>query len=163
MLKAAHLTLFHRLGYGYALSVGGRFLGQEVLGSFFLQARDLDRHAVQRLAAEHFAEFSEMVRPAHKLSGEFNGTLDDGFGWLCMLGNLPWAIKVVVRVNDRFFCALVPVMDTPDSINHFLRFIANPYRELSVAGALFGKSAIESDFVIKKVTWPEGRFAGAPD
>ena len=158
VLKAAHLTLFCRLGYGYALSVGGRFLGKDVLGCFFSKARGLDRLEVQRLAADHFTEFSALVRPAHKISGDFSGTLDDGFGWLCLLGKTPWAIKVVVRVSDKFFCALVPVMDTPESANHFLRFMANPYRELSVAGALFNETAIETDFAIRKVKWPEAKF-----
>ncbi len=162
VLKAAHLTLFHRLGYGYALSVGGRFMGQHVLGSFFLRARDHDRQSVQCMAAEHFAEFSTLVRPAFKIAGDFNGTLDDGFGWLCMLGRLPWAINVVVRVDDRFFCALVPIMDTDDSVHHFLQFLAKPYGQISVAGALFGQSAIETDFAIMKFDWPEGRFTGKP-
>ena len=43
LLKAAHLTLFHSLGYRYALSAGGRFIGFTVLGDFFLKTRDMAR------------------------------------------------------------------------------------------------------------------------
>ena len=37
LLKCAHLTLFDMLGYHYALSAGGAFLGRTVLGDFFLR------------------------------------------------------------------------------------------------------------------------------
>ena len=39
VIKAAHLTMFHLLGYRYALSAGGFFLGKTVLGDIFLKTR----------------------------------------------------------------------------------------------------------------------------
>jgi hypothetical protein len=37
LIKVAHLTLFSMLGYRYALSAGGHFMGRSILGEFYLQ------------------------------------------------------------------------------------------------------------------------------
>ena len=63
LLKAAHLTLFEMLGYRYALSAGGVFLGRDVLGEFFLQNCDLSKAEVLKDAASYFREFANMMRP----------------------------------------------------------------------------------------------------
>jgi hypothetical protein len=63
LLKAAHLTLFHMLGYQYALSAGGHFLGHDILGKFFLANVGRPRAAVVSASHPHFREFAHMVRP----------------------------------------------------------------------------------------------------
>jgi hypothetical protein len=40
VIKAAHLTLFEMLGYRYALSLAGYFVGRQILGEFYLQNYD---------------------------------------------------------------------------------------------------------------------------
>jgi hypothetical protein len=61
LLKCAHLTLFHMLGYSYPLSLGGRFLGGDVLGKFFLENHDRQKPEILLQAALHFDQFKNLV------------------------------------------------------------------------------------------------------
>ena len=54
LLKAAHLILFHLLGYRYALSASGCFIGKTVLGDFFLKAQNIVRGNQLELAQDPF-------------------------------------------------------------------------------------------------------------
>jgi len=67
LLKAAHLTLFEMLRYRYVLSAVGHFMGQSILGKFFLQNEGLAKQAVIANAYGHFREFMNLVRPVHCL------------------------------------------------------------------------------------------------
>jgi len=51
LLKAAHLALFEMLGYQYALSAAGHFLGYTVLGSFFLKNQGRRRAEIREFPA----------------------------------------------------------------------------------------------------------------
>jgi len=64
MLKAAHLTMFQMLGYRYALSAGGYFLGRDVLGEFFIKNRGQTKADILANVQSYFREFANMMRPA---------------------------------------------------------------------------------------------------
>jgi hypothetical protein len=102
LLKAAHLTLFQMLGYRYALSAGGHFLGRTVLGDFFLANRDNPRQKVLENARSHFLEFVNMARPVLTAPTESQGTLSDGFVFVCRCDDdAPWAF-IVFHKNLKF-------------------------------------------------------------
>ncbi len=99
ILKAAHLTMFHLLGYRYALSADGHFLGKKVLGDFFLKCQGMERALALKEAEDHFKEFSGMCRAISAPFPDFSGTLTDRFCGIVMSGVTPWACLVVVRTG----------------------------------------------------------------
>ncbi len=124
LLKAAHLTLFEMLGYRYALSAAGFFLGRTVLGDFFLQNRDLGRVDILKNAASHFREFANMVRPVLSLETTVQGTLTDRFLFVCHCeAETPWALIVIIRTSDLLHAVLVPVFEVPSAAARFVRFL----------------------------------------
>ncbi len=66
LIKSAYLTLFELLGYRYALSASGRFVGKTILGEFFENAHSLPRQDVLTKALAHFQEFRNLVRPEER-------------------------------------------------------------------------------------------------
>lgn len=123
LLKAAHLTLFEMLGYSYALSAGGVFLGRTVLGDFFLQNRDRSRADILKNAASHFREFANMARPVLSPATTVQGTVTDRFLFVCREGQTPWAFIVFIRTSDLLHAVLVPVLEVPSAAAHFVKFL----------------------------------------
>jgi hypothetical protein len=101
VLKAAHLTLFEMLGYRYALSLGGQYLGQ-LLGEFFLQNVGRSKRDVLNDAAAHFRPFVTMVRPIAPGSLQMLGTIDNSSIRVCWCedGKSPLG-RPSVRANGR--------------------------------------------------------------
>ncbi len=46
LIKTAHLSLFHLLGYRYAAFPSGRFIGRDIVGNFFLANASKPRRGV---------------------------------------------------------------------------------------------------------------------
>ena len=132
LLKAAHLTLFHLLGYRYVQSNSGYFLGKIVLGDFFLKAQKMERGDTLGLARTHFRQFVNMVRPVLTKPCPFKGTLTDQ--WLCSLmnGDRPWAWLVFVRTEIHVNAVLVPIMDDEENIMCFFDFLKKPSSRINV-------------------------------
>lgn len=95
LLKAAHLTLFELVGYRYALSAAGYFLGWDVLGKFVATSRGKDRPAIIDSAADHFPEFVNLVRPMLVRPSGLQGTISDHRLYVCTGTPKPWALMVV--------------------------------------------------------------------
>jgi hypothetical protein len=124
LLKAAHLTLFEMLGYRYALSAGGSFLGRTVLGDFFLQNRDRSRAEILRNAVSHFREFANMVRPVSSPATTVQETVTDRFLFVCFCeAQTPWAVIIFIRTSDLLHAVLVPVFEVPNAAAHFVTFL----------------------------------------
>jgi len=124
LLKAAHLTLFEMLGYRYALSAGGHFLGRTVLGDFFLRNRDLSKADVLIDAMSHFPEFANMMRPVLTTPSELQGTVSDRFLFVCRCETeTPWALMVFIRTSDLLHAVLVPVLEAPSAAARFVTFL----------------------------------------
>ena len=124
LLKAAHLTLFHMLGYRCALSAGGYFLGRTILGDFFLANRGRPKTEVVANARPYFREFAHMLRPVQGARATFKGTADDRILLLCEKGTIRWGLVVLVRTSpDSVASVLVPLLDSPVAARVFLNFL----------------------------------------
>lgn len=135
LVKAAHLTLFDMLGYRYALSAGGRFVGWEILGKFFYQNDDKPSAEAFENAHSFFHEFQHMVRPVQSLNLDLRGTVTDNKLVVCRgPGRSPWALIVFIRTSRSMHAVMIPVFDQPDAVATFLGFLNN--RNESVKGSL---------------------------
>lgn len=129
LLKAAHLTLFSLLGYSYALSAGGYFLGRTVLGDFFEAHHGTPRAMVLDAGDAHFPTFVNMVRPILDGGDHLLGTLSDGRFYF-VGAQEPWAMLIIIRTNDVRHAVLVPVLESPEAPSHFLNFLQSRASEL---------------------------------
>ncbi len=155
VLKAAHLTLFAMLGYPYALSPGGHFLGRAVLGEFFLANVGLRKPQVLSNAAPFFREFAHMVRPVAEAPPTFNGTVADGLVYLCRSGEVTWGVIVLVRASKMLHAALVPVFQEPAGAAAFFEFLGGPQERIQAHRARFDGEQwiVEKDPAI--LVWPK--------
>jgi hypothetical protein len=127
LIKSAYLTLFHLLGYRYALSAGGLAISYEVLGRFYHENREKDRAAVRAAAIEFFKPYRSMMRPLHVLSGTPpRGTLEDNRAWMCFgSSGRPFGMVVLVRTDAALHAVLLPGFSHPDSVELYLDFLRN--------------------------------------
>ena len=124
MLKAAHLTLFDMLGYRYALSAGGYFLGRNILGEFFLQNKGKSRAKVIANGLSHFREFANLMRPVLNPPADLRGTAADQFVFVCRCdADTPWGIIVFVKTSNLVHSVLVPVLETDSAAARFMAFL----------------------------------------
>jgi hypothetical protein len=159
LLKAAHLTLFEMLGYRYALSAGGIFLGRDVLGKFFLQDCDLSKADVLKDAASYFREFANLMRPVLNAPPGAQDTVTDRFLFVCHCETeTPWAFIVFIRTADLLHAVLVPVLETPSAAARFVAFLHGDGGPLRASRCRFqGESwlgAKESEIL----AWPKANF-----
>ncbi len=156
-LKAAHLTLFHLLGYRYALSYGGYFLGKEVLGDFFLKTRGMERLSALEEAIVHFKKYQSLVRPVIELSFDSEGTLTDNKLLLCVSDNRFWAFNVLVRTGTQSHGVLVPILEDAESAARFHRFLETPFTGLAVKIARWDRDREigEGSSHTQMIEWPQ--------
>ena len=154
-LKSAHLTLFHLLGYRYALSYGGYTLGKEILSGFFLKTKEMNRQDALREAKIHFRKYQSLVRPVVQLSFNSEGTLTDNTLFLCVNGDKFWAFVVLVRTGTQLHGVLVPILDDAESAARFHRFLESPFPTLAVKIARMTKEGVwEIHPETKLMSWP---------
>ena len=120
LIKVAHLTLFEMLGYRYALSAGGHFIGRSILGEFYLENHNLSKKVVIEKAQEYFEEFSNLVRPVISHNPRLEGTAADNQLYVCetismFLGPLsssPERQTRFMRLSCPFFNTLMESNDS---------------------------------------------------
>jgi len=159
LLKAAHLTLFELLGYHYALSSGGRFLGWDVLGKFFSENANSDRATVLASAETHFGEFVSLVRPILRAPEELRGTITDHTLYLCTGSPIAWAFVVFVRTGEDMHAVLVPVLEDAESAARFVSFLKKPAPRFEVKVAKYTTSQWEVAKNGWMVNWPDASIA----
>jgi hypothetical protein len=138
LVKAAHLTLFHVLGYRYALSAAGILIGRDLLGRFFLENRDKEKEEIRVRALQFFREFQHMVRPVLASGISFDGTVSDNTLFVCMgTSGRIWGFVVFVRTGNRTHAVLLPVFNDPESVPTFLDFMGNSNETIHVSVARF--------------------------
>jgi hypothetical protein len=123
LVKAAHLTLFHIIGYRHALSAGGHFLGRDILGQFFLANKGKNRSQIRAAGVSFFQEFVHMTRPVTANPFNLQGTLTDRTVFLCRQQNWYWAMTVFIRTSSLLHGVMVPVLEHPDSAPRYLNFL----------------------------------------
>ena len=124
LIKSAHLTLFEILGYRYALSTGGYFIGHDILGKFYLKIKCAVKSDVFKNAFLFFQEFAHMVRPIQDYDIAKDGTIIDQIVFVC-LGkyNQPWALIVFIRVSQTMQAVLIPIFDNAEMVETDLSFL----------------------------------------
>ena len=126
LIKAAHLTLFELLGYSYALSTAGRFVGHDILGRFYIDNCKLQRDGIIEKAKLFFADYIHMVRPAIEVGLEIQGSINDRTLWMCRrYDGMPWAWIVFIRLDHLLHAVIIPISHNPDAIYTFLNFLKN--------------------------------------
>jgi len=158
LLKAAHLTLFDMLGYKYGLSLSGRFVGHDILGRFFLENRGKTKSEILKNAPEHFKEFVNMVRPVESAPPGFKGTATDHLLFLCMSGERPWALIILIKTGDMLHAVLVPAFDAAENSARFLRFIENPFGTIEARLVRYVKDHWDLFPENHKFFWPDANF-----
>jgi len=157
LLKAAHLTLFEMQGYRYALSAGGRFLGWDILGSFYAEHAGSPRAARIKAAAQHFPQFVQMARPLQQTPDWLRPTSTDGMLFLCGAGH-PWAMLTFIKVGRNYHSVLVPVFEEVDGAAHFVRFLENPDSQIAARLARWTGGGFEVSPEISRFDWPPHQF-----
>jgi hypothetical protein len=154
LLKAAHLSLFALMGYSYALTTGGQFLGWEILGRFACENMASDRPTVLTKAQPYFRQFVNLVRPMLVQPAGFQGTISDGHLFLCTGTPLAWAFMVLIRTGAQMHCVLVPVMEDAESAARFLRFLVAPSPRFEIRPVRFAGDRWEASKATRMVDWP---------
>lgn len=158
LIKSAHLTLFELLGYRYALSATGRYLGGDILGKFYLQNKTYPKKVVVRNALSFFREFEHMIRPLQLKDIEVNGTIDDKLFYVCHgSNNKLWGLIVFVRTSDDVHAVLTPTFSDDDTVVAYLNFLKNENEHLNVSWCQFNEEEKqwEIDERIIELTWPK--------
>ena len=159
LLKSAHLTLFHLLGYKYVFSPGGQLLGRKALGEFFLNTYDpqgWDRKCALDIAQRHFNPFANTVRPILAQFLGLQGTITDGRILACGTGDTPWGLGILIRCGGRMHTVIVPNIEKDESAALFSRFLDSPFPqqiEGRVGKIREGELEMCSDFF--SFEWPE--------
>ncbi len=134
VIKAAHLSLFELIGYRYALSAAGEFMGRQILGKFFQQNRWNGRTDVIGNAQLFFKEFEHMVRPLEILNIDVQGTVTDRILLACRSKNGSiWATIVLIRIGHQLHGVIVPVTEDINLIQLYFDFLKNADETLSIS------------------------------
>lgn len=156
LLKMAHLTLFELLGYQYALSSGGYFVGRHILGEFFNQNHLLGKNKIVENALGFFREFAHMVRPVQAFEIPLEGTIADRLFLLCKRENNSYcALIVFIKIMDSLHAVMIPIFDHPDSVNRFIGFLKNKAELIEVSFCRFQENHWELDKTAQTMSWPK--------
>ena len=158
LIKAAHLSMFSLLGYNYALSNAGVFMGHDILGRFFRDNRSNSKKETLSHAIPYFHEFRHMVLPLQPGSRELEGTLLDGEILLCASSTgHPWGMIVFVKTSDLRNAVLLPFPGNPDSVSVFYEFLKNDNTSIHVMEGKLDQQeqTWRIDPKHKPLTWPK--------
>lgn len=161
LIKSAHLTLFEILGYLYAYSSGGYFIGKQVLGDFFLQNQERSNAEIIENAYSFFKEFHNLVRPVEAFTPDLKGTITDKLLFACKSNHSYWAFIVFIRTSNKLHSVIVPILDKPESAVKFADFLKST-KETHLAGSFcrFDKSKQqwEIDKTVHNLLWTKSNF-----
>lgn len=133
ILKAAHLTLFHLLGYRYVFAPDGMFLSH-ILGEFFLAHRGTPRNQLDDATAKHFRQWSRMISPMIIQNASLlRGTVVDRRLLACVGGSEGiFAIGAIIQAgDDDAFCVFLP-SGIGKTIDTYFGFLKDPPQSIAV-------------------------------
>jgi hypothetical protein len=159
LLKSAHLSMFSLMGYSYALTAGGLFLGWEILGRFVARNLDSDPVTVLRDAQQHFREFVNLVRPMAVPPEKAAGTITDAQLFLCTGTPKAWAFMVLVRTGTDMHAVVVPMIEDEEGGARFARFLKDPAPRFEVKRIKFAGGRWELAKTGRIIDWPEANFS----
>lgn len=156
LIKSGHLTLFEMLGYRYALSAGGYFVGRQILGEFFHNNYNESRSTTLENASQFFREFVSMVRPVEAHSLDLQGTITDKQMLICKgSGGFPWALIVFIKTSQKLHSVMIPVLDQPDAATTFMSFLQNENEFIDVVPCRFRQDHWEVNKESVRLIWPK--------
>ena len=159
LLKAAHLTWFELMGYRYAMSLGGHFLGHHVLGAFYFANAKKSKRRIIESAEPHFREFVNLVRPLASPQENLKGTITDKQCYLCTGSAGPWAILTLIKTGKRMHGVLVPVLESAEAAARFLAFLKEPAPCIEVRLTRFTGALWEVAKRSVTFSWPAAKAA----
>jgi hypothetical protein len=126
LIKAAHLSMFFTLGYRYALSAAGEYVGRQILRGFYVQNRGKPMKEAKQAAEKYFHDFINMVRPLY-CADNLRGTIEDHKIHVFHASNgEPFGLGVLVRMREKIFHVLVPMVPANgDAMATYLDFLRN--------------------------------------
>ena len=156
LIKSAHLTLFSMLGYSYALSAAGYFVGRQILGEFYLQNHKKAKQDVLTSAYPFFREFVSMVRPIQSSGINLQGTITDNFMLVCKeKTGRPWGLVVFVRTTQVLHAVLVPAFEQADTVSTYIEFMKNDKEEITVNYLRFDQDHWNMSKESTTLSWPK--------
>ena len=160
LLKAAHLTLFERVGYTYALSAGGYFLGNNILGRFFRENHALPRSEQLKNAEVHFREYVNLVRPMLGAPKGTSGTITDGVFLFCLNQGRPFAFLVQIATGVDRHAAMVPIFEDVEGAVRFEAFLREPSPTIEVRAGRYKDRIWEVAPDTATISWPKANYDG---
>jgi hypothetical protein len=159
LIKAAHLSLFHLLGYRYALKAAGLSVGHDVLGDFYLANRDKGKEGVRAAARTYFRQYIHMVRPIDRVEGTPpRGTVDDRAVNVCLgSSGRPFGLVVCVRSGPLLHAVLMPAFEHHESAAAYHGFLNNDNEALRLCDCEYDPTSIcwrGTDQVVE-AQWPK--------
>jgi hypothetical protein len=115
MLKTAHLSLFHVLGYRYVFGVAGQWLAG-ILRKFYLKNYEVDRKIQEEAGKEYFANHSGMIVPLRGYDEEIlRGSIEDQRFIACVgsSGSI-YSLGVLIRTDKSMHIVFMP----PENAEH---------------------------------------------
>jgi hypothetical protein len=163
LIKAAHLTLFRLLGYNYALSYVGKFIGYDLLGKFFLQNVRKPHREIQENAKSFFKPYINMINPV-KVS--FRGTIEDELLFACASNGVLWGRIVIVYLGTKQLtqaAVMIPISATPQVQEIYHQFLEGKLSEFDTLLSKYNGSLLlpHTDAHRSKKKWI--RFRRAED
>jgi hypothetical protein len=156
VIKAAHLTLFSMLGYNYALSAAGHFVGHDILGKFFLENQNRSKPEVLENARPFFREFANMVRPLISNGFDSQGTIVDKTLYMCMgSSGAAWGMMVFVKTAHLIHSVLIPVLENVEQAATYHGFLHNNNETIQVTVCRFKGDKWEINKDTMPLTWPK--------
>jgi hypothetical protein len=159
LIKAAHLSMFRLFGYRYALSPAGQYVGQEILGRFYLENKGKEWATVEEAAVPFFRQYKAIMRPLASTDGLFTGSVDDCRILACIEPNgSMFATCVVIRTTELLHMVLLPSFDCPNAVAKYHDFLSNSEETIETKLLLFDKEAqcIRTDTSpLARTLWPK--------
>ena len=156
LIKAAHLTLFHILGYQYALSASGYFIGRQVLGEFFLQNKAKAKSEVIRNALTFFDEYVHIVRPVQSSGFGLLGTVTDKIMLVCDgAGSSRWAFIVFIKMAQNLSAVMIPILDQPEAASTYYSFLRSNHEMVDANFCQFTNEQWLVDQTTYSIPWPK--------
>ncbi len=166
LIKTAHLTMFHLMGYRYAAFTAWRFVGRHILGDFYLRYAKKPREEAQAAARTHFGEFVHMVRPVGRNGMNFEGSVSDRMMLVCVgaSGRL-WAMVVFVKTAELVHAVLLPTFGDDVDVGTYFDFLKNENETITVTIGRYDRSrrVWELNPHATQLNWPKsGVLLGGP-
>jgi hypothetical protein len=139
LIKAAYLSMFSLFGYRYVLSHAGRFIGENILGTFYrANCKIRTRKEAQRLAFEFFKPYKHVIRPIQIGTTTMKGTLTDGLVNLCASASGgPWGMVMFIKTGEQRSAALIPYPEDDEAMAIYRGFLENEREQIHVMRGVF--------------------------